>query len=361
MTKTNIGVVGCGNISGIYLQNLTRTFDNVNVYAVADLIEENARRQAEAYGIERIMTFEEMLADDNIQIILNITTPPIHFDVCRRALEGGKHVYVEKPLSLNFAEGKQLVELAEAKGLRIGCAPDTFMGAGIQTCRKIIDDGIIGEVTGATAFMVCHGHESWHPNPEFYYKKGGGPMFDMGPYYLTALVNLIGPAVSVAGMTGMATPTRTITSQPKNGTIIEVEVPTHVNGLLRFANGAIGNIITSFDVWGSSLPRIEIYGTKGALMVPDPNCFNGEVKLFLPGEGWKSMPLTHPYDANSRGVGLSDMAAAIQEGRADHRASGKLALHVLEIMESIHVSSDEKREIALSSTCDRPCAIPPLA
>lgn len=359
MRKVNVAVVGCGNISGIYLENLTKRFHNVEVYAISDLIEENTRAKSEKYGIDRIMTFEEIIADPNVEIVLNLTTPPIHFGLCKRALEAGKNVYVEKPLSLNYEQGKELVALAEEKGLLLGCAPDTFLGAGIQTCRHLIDEGLIGDVIGATAFMVCHGHESWHPGPEFYYKKGGGPMFDMGPYYLTALVNMIGSVESVSGMTAISMPTRTITSQPKYGQIIDVEVPTHVNGLLRFSNGAIGNIITSFDVWGSVLPRIEVYGTRGSLIVPDPNGFGGEVllKQYFDTE-FKICPLVTCNSENSRGIGLSDMANALLSGRRNHRACGRLALHVLEIMEKIHTSSDEHREIRLESSCEKPEAMP---
>ena len=359
MKKANVAVVGCGNISSIYLENLTGRFRNVEVYAVSDLVAEKAKSQAEKYGVERIMSFDEILADPNVDIVLNITTPQTHYSLCKAALLAGKQVYVEKPLSLKFSEGAELVALAKEKGLLIGCAPDTFLGAGIQTCRRIIEMGIIGQVTGCTAFMTCHGHESWHPDPEFYYKKGGGPMFDMGPYYLTALVNLLGPVEYVAGMTSMATPTRTITSQPKNGTVIDVEVPTHVNGLLRFESGAVGSILTSFDVWASTLPRIEVYGTRGAMIVPDPNCFDGQilVKQSFDTE-FKSWPMMTQDSVNSRGIGLSDMADRILSGRESHRASGDLALHVLEIMEAIHVSSDERKQVKLTSTCAKPEMMP---
>lgn len=354
MEKVNVAVVGCGNISGIYLENLTQRFHNVNVYAISDLIEENVQAKSRQFGIERIMTFEEIIADPQVQIVLNLTTPPLHYPLCKRALEAGKNVYAEKPLSLKYEDGKELVALAEEKGLLLGCAPDTFLGAGLQTCRQVIEAGILGDIIGATAFMVCHGHESWHPGPEFYYKKGGGPMFDMGPYYLTALVNLVGPVESVSGMTAVSFPTRTITSQPKYGQIIEVEVPTHVNGLLRFKNGAIGNIITSFDVWGSELPRIEIYGSRGSMIVPDPNCFDGEVKIkqYFDVE-FHNYPLITENSANSRGIGVSDMARALLTGEKDFRASCKRGLHVLEIMEKIHESSDQHREIFLESTCKK--------
>ena len=355
MSKVNVAVVGCGNISGIYLENLTRTFDNVNVYAIADLIPANTKAKSEQYGIERIMTLEEILADENVQIVLNLTTPPLHYSISKQALLAGKHVHSEKPLSISYAQGKELVEIAEEKGLFLGCAPDTFLGGGIQTCRKIIDDGLIGEVIGANAFMMCHGHESWHPNPAFYYQVGGGPMFDMGPYYLTALVSLIGSVDSVAGMTHTSFPTRRVTSQPNYGQIVEVEVPTHVNGLLRFHNGAVGNIITSFDVWGSKLPWIEIHGTRGSIQVPDPNGFGGQVMLrqYFDND-FKPYPTTFGYTENSRGLGVWDMADCILTGRKDLRASGKLALHVLEIMEMIHVSSDNKAQVDLQTKVERP-------
>ena len=364
MSKVNVAIVGCGNISGIYLENLTDivknvNFDNVNVYAVADLIPANAQAKAEQFKVERIMTFEEMLEDENIQIIVNLTTPPLHYDISKRALLAGKHVHSEKPLSISYEQGKELVQIAEEKGLFLGCAPDTFLGGGIQTCRKIIDDGLIGEVIGANAFMMCHGHESWHPNPAFYYQVGGGPMFDMGPYYLTALVSLIGSVDSVAGMTHTSFPTRRVTSQPNYGQIVEVEVPTHVNGLLRFHNGAVGNIITSFDVWGSKLPWIEIHGTRGSIQVPDPNGFGGQVMLrqYFDND-FKPYPTTFGYTENSRGLGVWDMADCILTGRKDLRASGKLALHVLEIMEMIHVSSDNKAQVDLQTKVERPTPMP---
>lgn len=356
--RVNVAAVGCGNISNIYLKNLTERYNNVNVYAISDLIAENAQAKSEKYGISKIMTFEEIIADPDVDIVLNLTTPPVHFQLCKAALQAGKHVYVEKPLSLNYKEGKELVELAEQKGLLLGCAPDTFLGSGIQTCRRIIDEGLIGRVIGATAFMVCHGHESWHPGPEFYYKKGGGPMFDMGPYYLTALINLIGSVSSVSGMTAISMPTRTITSQPKYGQIIDVEVPTHVNGLLRFKNGAIGSILTSFDVWGSTLPRIEIYGTRGSIQVPDPNGFGGGIKLkqYFNGD-FVNYPAVTSNSEDCRGIGLSDMANALLLKRKEHRANGKMGLHVLEIMEKIHTSSDTHMELQLESSCERPAPL----
>ena len=344
MKKIRTGVLGCGNISSIYFENLTRKFDNVEVYACSDLIRERAENAAAKYFIPQIMSFEEMLEDESIRLILNITTPQSHYDLTKRALIAGKHVYVEKPLALTFEEGCELVEIARDKRLLLGGAPDTFLGAGIQTCAGLINEGVIGEIVGANAFMVCHGHESWHPAPEFYYKKGGGPLFDMGPYYITALVHLMGRVTEVTGMSHKAFSQRTITSSPKLGEVIDVEVPTHVSGLMRFSNGSVAHLLTSFDVWESVLPRIEIYGTKGSLLVPDPNTFGGPVKLALnDGNGYRDVPVTLPFNENSRGIGLSDLARCISEG-GKPKAGSDLTNHVLEIMCAID-SSDERRSV----------------
>ena len=338
MKKVNIGLIGVGFISGIYLENLQNVFENVQVTACSDLMQERMQEAHDKWGLA-MMTKEELINHPEIDIVLNLTTPGGHYDICKEAILAGKHVYVEKPLSLTFAQGQELMQLAELKGVLLGGAPDTFMGAGIQTCRKLIDDGTIGKVVGATAFMMNRGHESWHPDPAFYYQKGGGPMFDMGPYYLTALVNLVGAVSHVSGMTSTSFLTRTITSQPLNGTIIDVEVPTYVSGTLRFENGAIGNIITTFDVAKASLPYIEIYGEKGSVLVPDPNTFGGPVYLAtLDNNEYSEVALTHDYCENSRGLGVLDMAQCIIEGRKDNRASGQLTGHVLEIMEAIHIS-----------------------
>jgi len=343
MEKTKVGVVGCGAISGIYLKNMTGVFDNLEVKAVCDLDSERAEKAAKEYGISNIYTLDEMLADEEIKIIVNLTTPKSHYSICKKVLLAGKHVHVEKPLCVELQEGVELVTLAESKGLYIGSAPDTFLGAGIQTCINLINEGRIGRPVSATAFMMCHGHESWHPDPEFYYEKGGGPMFDMGPYYLTALVNMLGPVRKVAGMTGMALAERTITSKKKYGKKVPVEVPTHVNGVMEFENGAIGNIITSFDVWGHNMPRIEVHGTEGSLSVPDPNGFGGPVRLKTSEmKEFEEIPVTLPYAENSRGIGVSDMAEAIGSGRMN-KANGRTALHVLELMHGFHIAAETGR------------------
>ena len=355
--KTKAGVIGCGNISSIYLE-VGQTFESMQIVAVADLIPERAQAQAAKYNIPRACSVEELLADPEIEIVINLTIPNAHASVALAAVEAGKSVYNEKPLTIQREEALKLLELAAQKGVRVGGAPDTFLGGGMQTCRKLIDDGWIGEPVAATAFMLCHGHESWHPAPEFYYQKGGGPMFDMGPYYLTAMVSLLGPVKRVTGSTRITFPERTITSQPKFGTKVEVEVPTHIAGVLDFASGAIATLVTSFDVWYAEVPRIEIYGTAGSLSVPDPNGFGGPVRVRRAGASdWSDVPLTHGYAKNSRSVGVADMAYALQSGRP-HRANGQLTYHVLDLMHAFHDAANEGRHIELKSTCSRPAALP---
>ena len=365
MQKLKVGIIGCGNICSIYFQNLYYTFNNIELVACADLDLERAKAKTEEkdehgqlkYPNVKAMTVTELLDDTEIQIVANLTTPQAHFSVAMAAINAGKSVYNEKPLTLNLEQARILLDKAEEKGVRIGCAPDTFMGAGIQTCRKLIEDGLIGTPTSATAFMCCHGHESWHPNPAFYYLHGGGPMFDMGPYYLTALVNLLGPVESVAAMTGTALPERICACQERKGEIITVEVPTHVTGLLKFTCGVIANIITSFDVAGHHLPDIEIHGTLGSLVVPDPNRFGGTVEYCHRGSTqWNEVSLTHTYTDNSRGMGIADMAKAIVN-TTEHKASGKLAYHVLEIMHRLHESSDNQAFVNITSKAEKPHAV----
>ncbi|MEW6756454.1 MAG: Gfo/Idh/MocA family oxidoreductase, partial [Candidatus Latescibacterota bacterium] len=329
----------------------------IEVAAVADRDMERARARAQEFGIPRACTVAEMLADPQVRIVVNLTTPGAHAAVALAALEAGKCVYSEKPLSVTRQDGARLVALAREKGLLLGGAPDTFLGGGHQTCRKLIDDGWIGRPVAATAFMLCHGHESWHPDPEFYYEQGGGPMFDMGPYYLTALVNLMGPVRQVTGATRITFPERTITSEKKYGKRVRVEVPTHVAGILEFASGAVGTIVTSFDVWGAQVPCIEVYGTEGSLSVPDPNGFGGAVRLKRERGEWKEVPHSHPYAENTRSIGVADMACALLSGR-QHRASGELTFHVLDLMHAIHEAAAAGRHVALASTCQRPAPLP---
>lgn len=357
MQPVKVGIIGCGNISGIYFKNLGM-FRNTEITACADLDLTRAQAKAEEHSGVRACTIVELLGDPEIEIVVNLTTPGAHYEVCHQALTAGKSVHVEKPLSITRAQGLELVAMAKEKNLRLGGAPDTFMGGGLQTCRKLIDDGWIGEPIAATAFMLNHGHESWHPDPGFYYKTGGGPMFDMGPYYLTALVALIGPLQRVTGSTRATFSERTITSQPKYGEKVSVETPTHIAGVMDFQNGAIGTILTSFDVWASNLPRIEIYGTEGSLDVPDPNTFGGPVRVRRSGaKEWSEVPLTHGFAENSRGIAVADMAYGIRNDRP-HRANGDLAYHVLEAMHGFHDASDQGRHYVMQSVCDRPAPLP---
>ncbi|PFG14997.1 Gfo/Idh/MocA family protein [Bacillus sp. es.036] len=357
MKKIHIGVIGCGNISDIYLTNL-REMESLEVVAVADLNHVKAVEKAEKYSIPHVLSVDELLETEAIDLVLNLTIPEAHAEVSLRVLEAGKHVYSEKPLAITLEDGAKVLAKAKEKGLFVGVAPDTFLGGGLQTCKKLIEDGAIGEPVAATAFMMGHGPESWHPDPEFFYRAGAGPMFDMGPYYLTALINLIGPVHRLTGSARITSPERTITSEPKYGQKINVETPTHVAGILDFENGAIGTMITSFDVWGSKTPFLEIYGTNGSLSVPDPNTFGGPVLLRKPGETeWAEVAFTHGSLENSRGIGVLDMVDALHSGR-EPRASGELAYHVLEIMHGIHESSGKGVRYEMTSTCKQPEALP---
>ncbi len=353
--KVKVGIIGCGNICGQYFQHL-KDFPIVDLKACADLAMSRAEERAAEHGI-KAMTVEGLLADKDIEIVVNLTVPKAHFPVNMAAIEAGKSVHCEKPLAINREDGRKTVAAAKAKGVLLGCAPDTFLGGGAQTCRKLIDDGWIGEPVAATAFMLCHGHESWHPSPEFYYEVGGGPMLDMGPYYLTALVNLMGPIKRVTGSTRVTFPERMITSQPKAGTRVKVETPTHIAGVMDFQNGAIGTIIQSFDVWGHNLPRIEIYGTEGSMIVPDPNGFQGPVLIKRAGaKEWSNVPLTHS-DTVGRGIGVADMAYALRSGRKN-RVSGDLACHVLDVMCAFEDASNSGKHVQIASQVEKPAALP---
>ncbi len=355
VTKTKVGIIGCGNISNAYFKGCAE-FEILEVVACADIDLDRAKAKGQEHHV-RAMSVTELLADPEIEIVINLTIPAAHAEVSLLALEAGKNVHEEKPFALTREDGQKLLAKAKEQGLRIGCAPDTFLGGGLQTCRKLIDDGWIGAPVAATAFMLGHGPEAWHPNPDFFYKVGGGPMFDMGPYYLTALVHLLGAVKRVTGSARISFPERIATSQALFGHRIEVEIPTHIAGVLDFANGAVGTLITSFDVWSHNLPRIEIYGTEGSLSVPDPNTFNGPVKVRRAGaQEWSDVPLTHS-DQVSRGIGVADMAYALRSGRP-HRASGDLAYHVLDLMHAFHDASTSSRHVKVKSNVKRPAALP---
>lgn len=354
--QVKIGIIGTGNILGAYVTGC-RAFDILEIAACADLDHNKAKAQAAKFDIPRACSVEELLSDPDIQIVVNLTIPKAHAEVSLAVISAGKHVHSEKPLAVTRQDGQRILAAAEDMGVCVGCAPDTFLGGGHQTCRKLIDDGWIGEPVAAVAFMTCHGHESWHPNPDFYYQVGGGPMLDMGPYYLTALINQLGAVKRVSGSSRITFPERIATSEKNRGRRIPVQVPTHVAGVLDFANGPVGMILTSFDIWAANLPRIEVYGSEGSLSVPDPNGFGGHVMVRRAGAGeWSEVPLTHS-DKVGRGIGVADMAYAITYDRP-HRVSGELAYHVLEVMDAFERSSESGQHIEMTSCPSRPALLP---
>ncbi len=355
MNKVGIGIIGCGNISGAYLKAMA-SFPILDIRGVADMNADMAKSRAEEFNL-RARGVEDLLCDPEIEIIVNLTVPKAHVEVALRSLDAGKHTYSEKPLGVTFAEGKRLADAAKAKNLRIGAAPDTFLGGSHQTARTLIDQGVLGKPVGGTATFMCPGHERWHPNPAFYYETGGGPMLDMGPYYVTDLVNLFGPVAKVAGFAFSPRKERIITSEPRNGEVIPVEIATHVTGAMAFENGAIVQIGMSFDVAGHRHVPLELYGTEGTLIVPDPNYFGGDVELLKKGGEFEHQDLTSPYsDGNYRSIGVADMAHAIRSNRP-HRANGDLALHVLEVMEAFQSASDTGTTIAITTPVDRPAPL----
>ncbi len=336
----NVAVVGIGRISEIYIKNMTERYgDAVKVRGYYDIISERAEKMAQKYSAEKVYSsLNEVLEDSQVDIVLNLTRPVDHYDIISQALSAGKHVYTEKPLTESFEKSEELVLKAETLGLYLASAPDTFLGSGIQTCKELVDCGIIGRVTGACAQMVCSGWEYWHPDPEFYYAPGGGPLKDMGPYYLTALTYLIGRVDMVAGMAKASYEERTIKNGYKLGKVMKVEVPTWINSILQFDNGAQVSLFTSFDCWFEKESRIELYGTEGTLLVPDPNWFNGEIKLMRKEtDTYETIPLNGENEQNLRGIGIYDMAKAINEGRPC-AANGRRALHVMDIIECIEMS-----------------------
>ncbi len=351
-SKVGVGIVGVGNISGIYLENIQKS-DLCKVTYCADLDADRAKAVADKHSVPNSGLPEALFASSDVDVVLNLTVPNAHYAIAKAALDSGKHVYNEKPLSVSLPEAKLLLETANSKNLRVGCAPDTFFGAAHQTCREFIDKGNLGVIAGAMAFMMGGGHEHWHPNPEFFYKPGGGPMLDMGPYYMTALVQLLGPIKRATGFTRITNPTRTVTSEPFKGHVIHVETPTHIAGSYEFASGPIAQVTMSFDVPVHFLPHILIFGSEGTLQVSDPNNFGGEPTFRKRGsQDWEMLEVNRPYSENSRGVGLIDMVDAIQSGRP-HRASGALALHVLEAMLAPEKASQSGETVEFTTTVER--------
>ena len=355
MQTLNVGIIGTGNIAPAYIEGCA-PFDIIKISACADILPE----RAQAFAAKHELTacgVDDLLGRDDIDIVINLTIPAAHAEVSLKIIEAGKQAYCEKPLAINRADGQRVIEAANAAGVRVGCAPDTFLGGGLQTARKAIDDGLIGKPIAATAAFMAHGPESWHPNPGVFYQKGAGPLFDMGPYYLTALVHLMGPVARVSASAGMSFPERIASSEALMGARLPVEVNTHIAGTLEFASGAIASVINSFDIWGHHLPNMEIHGEAGSMSVGDPNFFDGAIQLLKGGtRDWIEIPHSHRVDIG-RGAGVADMAAAMQTGRP-HRVSGELAYHVLDIMCALEESAAQGRRIELESTVEQPQALP---
>ena len=350
----NVGIVGCGVISETYLKNLQEKYPWIHVEALTDAFPEKARERAEQFGISAV-TYDEIMNDPKIGLILNITNPQQHMTVSCDALRHGKHVYSEKPLALSVEDGKKMLALAAETGRKVGCAPDMFLGGGIQTIYAALKEGRIGRPVAGTAGWSSRGHERWHTNPGFYYQNGGGPVLDMGPYYITALVGAFGSVRRVGGMSRRTFDTRTVTAPGAlHGSTIPVEVDTHYNAVLEFENGMIVSLLLSFDLWTNSIPRIEIYGTEGTLNAPDPNTLEGTPQICLKeDDAFSDLPLVNPYTGNVRGLGLVQMCEAIDHG-GNICASGELALHVLDVLLAIEKACHEGVTVECTTTAQIP-------
>ena len=349
-----VGVVGVGNISAQYFATIP-SLSALELVAVADLDGERASQVAAEQGL-RSLSVDELLDDPEVDVVLNLTIPAAHVEVGLRALAAGKHVYAEKPFGLTTASATALLA-AQVGGLRVGSAPDTVLGTGVQTARRALDDGLIGDPVGASVHWSAAGHERWHPAPAFYYQPGGGPLFDMGPYYLTSLVTLFGPVIEVAGVATRSSRERVVEQGANAGQPVPVDVDTHISAILVHANGVTSSVTVSFEVWATKAPLFEVYGTAGTLELPDPNWFSETGSVWTTADQeWRELPVTAGYELGGRGIGLADMAIAIAAG-TPHRASGDLAFHVLEIMESVLLASREHRVVTLGSTVTRPEAV----
>ncbi|MCW1917695.1 Gfo/Idh/MocA family oxidoreductase [Rhodobacter sp. KR11] len=366
MEKLGIGIIGCGNISTSYLR-LAPLFKGLEVRAVADLNMEAATARAAEFNTTA-QSVDDLLANPDLDIIINLTIPEAHFPITKRILQAGKHAYSEKPLVLTLEQGVELRDLAKAKGLSVGCAPDTFLGGAHQQARAIVDSGEIGTITTGNAAIQGHGPESWHPSPDFFYQPGAGPIMDMGPYYFANLINLLGPVRRVGALTSSAEAKRPIGSGPRAGELIDVNTPSNIQALLEFHSGATISFSASWDVWHHKRNHFELYGTKGTLYVPDPNFFGGTVEVAKPGgEAVAVAPWDHPFLvvnqnhngrelANYRTAGLADMAVAHLTGR-EHRCSLERTLHGVDVMTSILKSGETGQFVTLTTTCTRPEAL----
>lgn len=360
-----VGIIGCGNISSAYLE-LAPLFKGYDILAVADINMDNAQERASEFNV-RANTVDELLAADDIDLVINLTTPLAHVEVSRAILQAGKHVYSEKPFVLSLEEAEGLSELAKSTGLRIGSAPDTFLGASHQLARKLIDAGTIGTVTSGTAIVMSPGMEDWHPNPDFFFKKGGGPILDLGPYYLCNLVQLLGPVKQVSSFARIVRDTRTIANGPRDGEQVPVETPTTIHALLSFESEAIVTLLASWDVWSNEHPIMELYGSEGTMSIPDPNFFGGVLSVKSRNEEeaveheWEhpfAVPNFEEIHANYRGAGLADMALSIL-AEQKHRCGPEFATHVIEVMAAILTAGETNQVLTMSTSCERPDVLGP--
>ncbi|MBU1173875.1 MAG: Gfo/Idh/MocA family oxidoreductase [Alphaproteobacteria bacterium] len=371
-TITGVGIIGCGNISTSYLR-LAPLFKGIEVRAVADIAPEAARVRAEEYGV-RAQGVDDLLANPEIGVVVNLTIPEVHYAVTKSILSAGKHAYSEKPMVLTLEDGLDLQKIARERNLRIGSAPDTFLGGAHQKARALIDAGALGRITSGTAHVMGKGMEHWHPNPDFFFRPGGGPILDMGPYYITNLINLVGPVKRVAAFANAARKQRTIAAGARTGEKVPVMIPTNIHAVMEFHSGAVITLGASWDVYGHDHAPMELYGTGGAIFVPDPNFFGGDVITVDP-DGKREIvaPWSHPLGvpnqerpngqpaiANYRSAGFADMVQAIAEGRAQ-RCSFEMALHVIDVMTSILRAAETGSVVDLTTTCERPMPLSPDA
>lgn len=356
-----VGVVGCGVVSEPYFKNMNAS-PLLDVVACADQVPERAQARAKEFGVPRAIGVADLLADPNVDMVVNLTIPSAHAEINLAALAAGKHVYTEKPFATNREDGTRILEAAGSAGLTIACAPDTVLGAGIQTCLRLLNEGEFGEPMAAAGFMLGRGPENWHPNPAFFYQPGGGPLLDVGPYYVTTLICLLGPVRQVAGMARILYPERTADRGPRKGETFKVSTPTYIAALLEFEGGAQATLVTSFGIPGTDLPPIQLYCSKGVLGMPDPNTFGGPVR-FRPNDQdspWRDVVLPYHHTngrENFRGLGVIETALAIRSG-TQPRASGELAYHVLDVMLSILDSAKTGRRAKVQSSCRRPPPLP---
>ena len=371
MRNINVGILGCGVISNTYIRDIKRFYPSLHLAACADVNVELAKSHAEKYRIPSGCSVEEMLAMEEVELVVNLTPPQFHMELNKKILQAGKHVFCEKPFAPTAAQARQVMDLADEKGLLVGSAPDTFLGSSLQTCRKILDDGWIGKPLYVTANMMSNGVETWHPAPANFYRQGAGPLYDMGPYYFTALTALLGPVKRVSAFSGTGFPVRKVYTGPLKGQEVPVETPTHYSGTAELASGVIVSMNISFDIWHSNLPMFEIYGTDGTLEVPDPNMSGGRPRVYrkertldvLYDDSRETkekqdtsveLPELYPHIGDyTRGIGVLDLACAIDEKRKP-RVNAEMACHVIEAITGMMESTQDKKVYEMKTTCEKP-------